>query len=94
MHDDYTVQYNVNLSERKLILQTYHNETKAEGKIGFSDVLTHSFKCILDYNQLLDINEYEIESFIVDNQVEFQELEGYGWPTVYRNQEELKFFNG
>ena len=92
MHDDYIVQYSVNLSEQKLILQTYNNETKAEGKICFSDVLTHSFRCILDYNQILDINEYGIDSFIVDNKAELQELKGYGWPTIYRNQEELKFF--
>lgn len=92
MHDDYIVQYSVNLSEQKLILQTYNNETKAEGKISFSDVLTHSFRCILDYNQILDIDEYGIDSFIVDNKAELQELKGYCWPINYQNQEELKTF--
>lgn len=92
MHDDYIAQYSVNLSEQKLILQTYNNETKAEGKISFSDVLTHSFRCILDYNQILDVKEYGIDSFIVDNQVELQELKGYCWPIDYQNQEELKTF--
>lgn len=92
MHDDYIVQYSVNLSEQKLILQTYNNETKVEGKISFSDVLTHSFRCILDYSQILDVKEYGIDSFIADNQVELQELKGYCWPIDYRNQEELKTF--
>lgn len=92
MHDDYIVQYSVNLSEQKLILQTYNNETKAEGKISFSDVLTHSLRCILDYNQILDINEHEIDSFIVDNQGELQALKGYCWPIDYQNQEELKTY--
>lgn len=92
MHDDYIVQYSVNLSEQKLILQMYNNETKAEGKISFSDVLTHSFRCILDYNQILDIDEYGIDSFIVDNKAELQELKGYCWPINYQNQEELKTF--
>ena len=92
MHDDYIVQYSVNLSEQKLILQMYNNETKAEGKISFSDVLTHSFRCILDYNQILDIDEYGIDSFIVDNKAELQGLKGYCWPINYQNQEELKTF--
>lgn len=92
MHDDYIVQYSVNLFEQKLILQMYNNETKAEGKISFSDVLTHSFRCILDYNQILDIDEYGIDSFIVDNKAELQELKGYCWPINYQNQEELKTF--
>lgn len=90
MHDDYIVQYSVNIPEKRLIIQTYNN--KKERRICFSDVLTHSFKCIIDYNQILDIDEYKIDDFIVENRAELKELQGYCWPISYQNEEELKTF--
>lgn len=92
MHDDYIVEYCVNLSEKKLVIQTYNNNEKKERRICFFDVLTHSFKCVLDYNQILNISESEIGSFIVDNKAALQELEGYCWPINYQNEEELNAF--
>lgn len=91
MHDDYITEYSVNISEKKLIIQTYNNK-KERRRICFSDVLTHSFKCVLDYNQILDISEYEIGSFIVDNRADLEELEGFCWPIDYQNEDELKNF--
>lgn len=67
MHNNYIVSYNVMIKEKTLIIQTYNNTEKREEDIYFFDVLTHSFKCILDYNQILDINDYEIDCFINDN---------------------------
>lgn len=92
MHDDYIVEYSVNLPEKKLVIQTHNNNEKKERRICFFDVLTHSFKCVLDYNQILDISEYEIGSFIVDNKAALKELEGYCWPIDYQNEEELNAF--
>ena len=92
MHDDYIVEYSVNISGKKLVIQTYNNNEKKERKIFFYDVLTHSFKCVLNYNQILDISECEIGSFIVENKLELKELEGYCWPINYQNEEELKTF--
>ena len=90
MHDDDIVEYSVNISEKKLVIKTYNNNVKKERRICFYDVLTHSFKCVLNYNQILDIIEYGIDSFIVENKFELKELEGYCWPIDYQNEEELE----
>lgn len=89
MHDDYIVEYSVNISEKKLMIQTYNSQEKKESRIYFLDVLTHSFKCVLEYNQILDISEYDISSFITDNKADIAELEGYCWPIDYQKEEEL-----
>ena len=54
--------------------------------------MTHSFWCILDYNQILDINDYEIDCFINDNQIELERLKGHCWPIDYQNEKDLKGF--
>ena len=72
MHDDYVVGYSVNLKEKNVIIKT-----QSDCEIKFSGVLTHSFKCILDYNQILDINECDINSFINDNQEELMQLKDF-----------------
>lgn len=92
MHDDYIVEYSVNISEKKLMIQTYNSGEKKAKRVCFFDVLTHSFKCILDYNQILDISEYDIGSFIADNKADIEELIGYCWPIDYQNEEELQNF--
>ena len=89
MHDDYIVQYNVKISEKRLIIQTYNSNEKKERIIRFDEVLTHSFKCIIDYNQLLDIAEYDLGSFIADNKSTLEELKGYCWPIDYQKEEDL-----
>ena len=44
----------------------------------------------LDYNQIFDVSEYEIGSFIDDNKADLEELQGYCWPVEYQNEDELK----
>lgn len=92
MHDDYIVNYSVNISQKKLVMQTYNIEEKKERIICFDDVLTHSFKCIIDYNQISDISEYNLDSFVDDNKASLEELEGYCWPINYQTKEELVNF--
>ena len=46
-------------------------------KIYISEVLTHSFECILQYNQILDIEECEIDIFISENKTELEEMQGF-----------------
>lgn len=92
VHDDYIVNYNVDLQEKKLTIQTYNNYEKRKKKIVFSDVLTHLFKGALEWNQVLDIFEREISCFVKDNQKELQEMEGYCWPICYQTEQELFSF--
>ena len=89
MHDSYIIAYSVNLEERKLVIQTYNNIKKKQGKICFYEVLTHSFKCIIDYNIILDIQECEISFFFNDNKEELIKMQDYGWPIVYLTEQEL-----
>ena len=63
MHDNYIIDYTVNLSQKKIVLTTYNKSVQRKEIVYFDDVLTHVFKCILEYNQILDINSYDIESF-------------------------------
>ncbi len=89
MHDDYIVGYSVNLQEKDMVIQTYNDSEKKQKKICFSEVLTHCFKCIIDYNIILDIQECEISSFVKDNQEELIKMEGYCWPIDYQTEQEL-----
>lgn len=90
MHDDTIVEYTVDLEGRKLIIHTYNEYEKRKGKIYFSEVLTHSFKCILEWNQILDIYESELSDFVKDNQQEIKEQAGYCWPTRFiKTEQEL-----
>lgn len=89
MHDDYIVGYSVNLKEKDMVLHTYNHNEKKEKRICFSGVLTHCFKCIIDYNIILDIQECEISNFVKDNQEELIKMEGYCWPINYQTDQDL-----
>lgn len=92
MHDDCIVAYNVNLEEKIVVIQTYNTTKKKQRKICFSGVLTHSFKCIIDYNVISDIEECEISEFFNENQVELKKMEGHCWPIDYQTEKELIVF--
>ncbi len=89
MHDDYLVSYSVDLVKKDVIIQTYNNTEKRQRRIYFSEVLTHFFRCINDYNIILGIDECDIYSFVKDNQEEFKKMEGYCWPVDYNTEMEL-----
>ena len=89
MHDDYIAAYSVNLEEKNIIIQTYNKIKKKHSKICFSEVLTHSFRCIIDYNIIMDIQECEISTFCRDNHEKLIKMQGYCWPVDYQTEEEL-----
>jgi hypothetical protein len=89
MHDNYIVSYNVNLLKKNMSVKTYNNVQKQYKTIYFSEVLTHFFRCIIDYNIISDICESEIQKFIKDNQKELVELDGFCWPIDYNTEQEL-----
>ena len=92
MHDDYIIGYSVNLKEKTVIIQTYNVSKRKQGEIYFSGVLTHYFRCILEYNQILDIHECEMGSFVNDNRDELMKMEGYCWPIDFQTEQELTSF--
>ena len=89
MHDNYIVSYNVNLLKKNMSVKTYNNKQKKYKTIYFSEVLTHSFRCIIDYNIISDICESGIQKFIQDNQKELIKLKGFCWPINYNTEQEL-----
>lgn len=93
MHDNYIVGYSVNIKEKELTIQTVQSLDDVNGRgesIYFSEVLTHSFECILQCNIVFDIDECDIDTFISDHQTELEEMQVYGWPIDYDDLEELK----
>lgn len=92
MHDDCIIAYSVNLEEKSMVIHTYNNAKKKHAKICFFEVLTHSFKCIIDYNIILDIQECEMGFFFEDNKEELIKMKDYGWPVDYLTEQELMDF--
>lgn len=92
LHDDHIVGYNVNFEAKSVVIQTYNTVQKKQRKICFSEVLTHSFKCSIEFNIILDLYEREINKFVRDNQEELMKMEGCCWPVDYDTEQELIAF--
>lgn len=92
MHDSYIVEYRVDFEKKNMVIKTYNNTKGKQYKILFSEVLTYSFKCIIDYNIISDLEEREISAFCNENQEELKKMEGHCWPTDYQTENELIAF--
>lgn len=66
MHDNYIVEYSMNFEQNNIVIKTHNNTKGKRSDISFSEVLTHSFRCIIDYNIISDIEEREIGDSIVE----------------------------
>lgn len=62
----------MDVEKKNIVIKTYNNTKEKQSEILFSEVLTHSFKCIIDYNIIFDIEEREISAFCIDNQEELK----------------------
>lgn len=89
MHDDYIIGYSVDLKEKDMVILTYNNKEKKQNRICFSEVLTHCFECIIEYNIIFDVQECEICNFVKDNKDKLIKMKGYCWPVAYQTEEEL-----
>lgn len=78
MHDDYVIGYSVDLRRKNLVIKRQDDRT-----ITFYEVLTHSLRCILEYNQILDICESSTKNFIIENKDELMQMKDYCWPIYY-----------
>lgn len=92
MHDNYVIGYNVNVEKKTIDILTYNNVKKKQITVSFTGVLTHSFKCIIDYNIIADINVCDVKEFVKENKEELKSMEGYCWPIDYNDEEELNRF--
>ena len=92
MHDNYIVGYSVDVEKKNIVIKTYNNTKEKQSEILFLEVLTHSFKCIIDYNIISNIEEREISVFYIENQEEKKKMEGHCWPIDYQTEKELVAF--
>lgn len=92
MHDDLIISYEVNFFSKTIVLNTKNEAERRKGKLEIFDVLTYSFECALDYNQILDINEWGIDSFIRDNISNLKQMKNYCWPIDYQSIPELEHY--
>ena len=90
MHDDMIISYNMDFKSKKLEIYTHNELYNTKSTIVFFNVLTHSFDGILEFNQILDIDEWSIESFIKENKEHLEMMKGYCWPINYHNYQNLK----
>ena len=72
MHDNYIVGYSVDVEKKNIVIKTYNNTKEKQSEILFLEVLTHSFKCAIDYNIISNIEEREISVFYIENQEELK----------------------
>lgn len=72
MHDNYIVGYSVDVEKKNIVIKTYNNTKEKQSEILFLEVLTHSFKCVIDYNIISNIEEREISVFYIENQEELK----------------------
>ena len=88
MHDYFIDSYSVDFIEKMLILNI---SSKGKKKcVCFKVVLTHCFNGILQYNQIMDIEEATVKNFIKENSQRIKELRLYDWPVLYETIEELE----
>ncbi len=88
MHDYFIDSYSVDFIEKMLILNI---SSKGKKKcVCFKEVLTHCFNGILQYNQIMDIEEATVKNFIKENSQRIKELRLYDWPVLYETIEELE----
>lgn len=92
MHDKIISSYNVDFHKKNMCINLYNRIDKRIDTITFSEVLTHSFDCILDYNIILEIQEMDIMNFLDENKEKLKKNKDFCWPIDYQTEEELKDF--
>ena len=90
VHDNRITGYSVNIEERSLIIHTCHEDRNILTDIIFTDVMTHSFDCVMPDSIILDLTERSIVDFVDDNLDQLLELQPFGWPVFYRSMTELE----
>ncbi len=92
MHDDVIVSYNMDFSSKTLEMYTYNEKYNKKGKFIASGVLTYFFESVLESNIILDIDEWKIESFFMENLALLEKMKNHCWPIPYQETQELKDF--
>lgn len=92
MHDNIITSYQVDLTEKTLILHSYNPYNNQTESFLASGVLTHSFENILPNSIILCVEDLAIEAFIKDNREELEAKKQYCWPIYFEDIQSLQLF--
>lgn len=89
IHDGVIIGYSVSFLENELILdiETVTNEIVT---VSFENYLAHDFLHVMAGSILFDIDEADLNTFLVENREQFENFKLYTWPILYGNTNELE----
>jgi|SRR5699024_1566796 len=88
IHDNQIINYQVNLRNKTILLQTI-SETNKAIDIYFNNFVAYYFENQLPGSILLDVFEDDIDKFIQQNREVLKQGKDYFWPINYETEEEL-----
>lgn len=88
IHDGVLIGYSVNFPENELLLdiKTVADEIVT---VTFVNYLAHYFDHVMAGSILFDIEEVDLNKFIVENREQFESYKSYAWPIWYDDTNDL-----
>ncbi len=83
IHDGVIIGYSVNFMENELLLDI-ETVTKEIVTITFENYLAHYFDHVMAGSILFDIEEVDLNTFIIENREQFDSHKLYAWPILMR----------
>lgn len=90
IHDSEILSYQVDLKNRKILIQVERKDSSALVSVVFEGVMAHCFETQLNGSILFGIEKCGIEHFVYENQSLLQKYKDYCWPIDYSTLEELE----
>ena len=93
LHDNIIKSYCVDFEAETIMLKTiFHNYTDKiieNTDVIFTGYLTHNFGHECKGSVIFDINEYPLNLFLEQEAELFEDNKNYGWPILYKTENEL-----
>lgn len=89
IHDGLIIGYSVSFLEHELNLdiQTVTDEIVS---VTFENYLAHDFNHVMAGSILFDIDEVDLNTFLIESSKQFNNYKSYNWPIGYSNITELE----
>jgi hypothetical protein len=93
IHDNIIKSYIVDLENGKIVFNTvycYNDiDIMEETSIEFCNATAHLFSNAMENSIILDIETCNIDDFIKNNSETLAKTKNYGWPYIYKNNDDL-----
>jgi hypothetical protein len=91
IHDNKILSYTVDLENQNIIIHTeyWYHDVCEKTDIIFENVTAHLFKDESKGSILFDIEAYDLDDFIEENKELLGKQRDYGWPALYKTEDEL-----